>query len=102
MDSLDGSSAPPGLKRTEIFACQTKSRPQEEGDFGGKDIELFDLRRLRREARPALAISALAIGPLRWASRPASSGKVSKMPNRSGPSLTAYQGVVAGSATARG
>lgn len=43
----------------------------------------------------ACAISACAIGPLKWAWRPASSLKASKMPKVAGPSRSANQiGVV--------
>ena len=44
----------------------------------------------------ACAINACAIGPLRWACRPASSAKASKTPNVDGPIRSANQtGVVA-------
>src|SRR5579862_1453105 len=46
---------------------------------------------------PALAMSAAATRPERWALRPASSGNASKIPKVFGPSLIAYQTRVAGS-----
>src|SRR5271170_3936774 len=39
----------------------------------------------------ACAINAAAMGPARWALRPASSANASKMPNVDGPKRSAYQ-----------
>jgi len=50
----------------------------------------------------ALAINAAAIGPCRWAWRPASSPKASKTPNVDGPNFSANQAVVPDSALASG
>src|SRR2546425_7479713 len=51
---------------------------------------------------PALAISAAATLPLRWALRPASSLKVSNIANDEGPSWIANQVTVPGSASTSG
>lgn len=49
----------------------------------------------------ALAIIALAISPDKWAVRPASEGKVSKIPNVLWLNFSAYHLIVSGSAFAR-
>src|SRR5215217_9229783 len=49
----------------------------------------------------AWAISAAATWPPRWAWRPASSGKASKIPNSDGPRRIASQAMVAGSSSTR-
>jgi hypothetical protein len=50
----------------------------------------------------ARAVNAFAMSPVKWALRPASFAKVSKIPNFPGPSLIAYHFKVAFSFSASG
>src|SRR5579863_5394051 len=108
-NSLSDSSAgvPPAAVRylpPESPAAPTqrwRRGRQERADFTARISGLAMSGGLEKRSL-ALAKSALAIPPFRWALRPFSSAKVSKMPYFPGPSLIAYQLRVAASRSASG
>src|SRR5262249_5641881 len=75
------------------------ARPERSAYFGSLEARTstFSMTGGLASNSPALAIRAAATRPVKWAWRPASLGKVSKIPKVDVPILIAYQVVVAGS-----
>src|SRR5512146_1052013 len=76
-------------------------KSRQRGSFAAR-ISTFSIVGALTSNSGALAVSAAATRPARCAWRPASSGNESKMPNVDGPSLIAYQVIVAGSCSTIG